>query len=204
MTSKGIIQRIIAVALFAVAWPFAAVAQGSRVVLDFPDLAAKAAESVDVTLDGPMLRLAGKFLSGSDSDERAVREMINGLQGIYVRSYTFDQEGAYDHRLADKIRAQLGPTWQKIVKVQSKREENVDIFVDTRGDAIAGLVIIAAEPKEFTVVNIVGPVDLDKLASLEGQFGIPRLSGDRQKDRDKDKAKDKAKDKDKVKGERHD
>jgi hypothetical protein len=38
--------------------------------------------------------------------------------------------------------------------------------------------IISAEPKEFTVVNIVGPVDLEKLAGLEGQFGIPRISGD--------------------------
>jgi hypothetical protein len=27
------------------------------------------------------------------------------------------------------------------------------------------------------VVNIVGPIDLDKIASLQGQFGIPRLTG---------------------------
>jgi len=35
-----------------------------------------------------------------------------------------------------------------------------------RGDAITGLLIISAEPKEFTVVNIVGPVDLEKLVKL--------------------------------------
>jgi hypothetical protein len=165
------------IALSAIGWPqAAAAADGKRIVLDFPDLAQRATETVDVTLDGPMLRLAGRFLSTSDSDERAVREMINGLEGIYVRSYEFDADGAYDPQLADKVRAQLGPTWKKIVKVTSKRSDNVDIYTDMRGEAVAGLIIISAEPREFTVVNIVGPIDLEKLASLEGQFGIPRIS----------------------------
>lgn len=172
------------IALSAMAWPqAAAAAEGRRIALDFPELSAKASETVDVTLDGPMLRLAAKFLSSEDSDERAVREMINGLEGIYVRSYQFDADGAYDSHLAEKVRAQLGPTWKKIVRVTSKRDENVDIYTDMRGDAVAGLIIISAEPREFTVVNIVGPVDLEKLASLEGQFGIPRISRKRESEK---------------------
>ena len=35
--------------------------------------------------------------------------------------------------------------------------------------------VISAEPKEFTVVNIVGPINLEKLTKLEGQFGVPDL-----------------------------
>jgi len=31
------------------------------------------------------------------------------------------------------------------------------------------------DPKELTVVNIVGPVDLSKLSKLEGNFGVPDL-----------------------------
>lgn len=163
--------------LAALVLPLTASAQGTRLNLDFPDMAAKASETVDVTLDGAMLRLAGKFLS-NDPDERAAREMINGLAGIYVRSYEFDHEGEYDKSQAEVIRRQLGPTWKKIVKVASRTREDVDIYADTRGDAITGLLIISAEPKEFTVVNIVGPVDLEKLAALEGQFGIPDISRD--------------------------
>jgi hypothetical protein len=158
--------------------PFTAAAQGTRLNLDLPDMAAKATETVDVTLDGPMLRLAGKFLSSTDADERVAKEMINGLTGIYVRSYEFEHEGEYDKTQAERIRTQLGPTWKKIVKVASRTKEDVDIYVDTRGDAVAGLLIISAEPKEFTVVNIVGPVDIEKLAGLEGQFGIPHISRD--------------------------
>ena len=41
---------------------------------------------------------------------------------------------------------------------------------------ILGLAVIASEPREFTIVNIVGSIDIDKLAKLEGQFGIPRVS----------------------------
>jgi len=31
------------------------------------------------------------------------------------------------------------------------------------------------DDRELTIVNIVGPVNLDKLAKLEGQLGIPDL-----------------------------
>jgi hypothetical protein len=153
-----------------------------RVNLDFPALAEKAEEVVDVTLDASMLRLAAKFLSGHDKDERAVREMINGLEGIYVRSYEFAHEGEYDRGLADKIRSQLGPTWKPLVTVRSKTKENVNIMADMHGDKITGLVIIAAEPREFTIVHIHGPIDIDRLADLSGQFGIPEITKERNRD----------------------
>jgi hypothetical protein len=177
-TMTRFLVNLLLALIASAAVPFTASAQGTRINLDLPDLAAKASETTDVTLDGAMLRLAGKFLSSTDADERAAREMINGLTGIYVRSYEFDHEGEYDKSQAERIRTQLGPSWKKIVKVSSRTKEDVDIYADTRGDAITGLLIISAEPKEFTVVNIVGPVDLEKLAGLEGQFGIPHIYRD--------------------------
>jgi len=171
-----LLVNIMLALLATIAIPIAASAQGTRINLDFPDMAAKASETVDVTLDGAMLRLASRFLSSTDADERAAKEMINGLTGIYVRSYQFDHEGEYEKSQADRIRTQLGSSWKKIVKVSSRVKEDVDIYADTHGDAITGLLIISAEPKEFTVVNIIGPVDLEKLAGLEGEFGIPHIS----------------------------
>lgn len=162
---------ILTLALILVAVP----ASAQRINLDFPDLADRATEVVDVTLDANMLRLAAKFLSGADADERAVRDVIGGLEGIYVRSYEFDKEGEYDRGLIDKVKSQLGPTWKPLVTVRSKTKENVNIMADMRGDKIVGLVIIATEPREFTIVNINGPIDIDRLASLSGQFGIPEM-----------------------------
>src|SRR5437763_10977345 len=178
ITMSRYLMNLILALIAALALPITASAQGTRINLDLPDMASKASETVDVTLDGPMLRLAGKFLSSTGADERAAKEMINGLSGIYVRSYEFEHEGEYDKSQAERIRTQLGPSWKKIVKVSSRLKEDVDIYADTRGDAITGLLIISAEPKEFTVVNIIGPVDLEKLAGLEGQFGIPHISTD--------------------------
>ena len=51
----------------------------------------------------------------------------------------------------------------------------MDVFFKMEKNQIAGLVVIAAQLKELTFVNIVGPIDLDQLSSLSGQFGIPKV-----------------------------
>jgi hypothetical protein len=35
--------------------------------------------------------------------------------------------------------------------------------------------IVVAEPREFTVVNLSGTIDLDSLADLSGHFGMPKI-----------------------------
>ncbi len=167
---------------FTLALVVAVPVSAQRINLDLPglaDLADRADEVVDVTLDSTMLRLAAKFLGGNDPDEREVRSLINGLEGIYVRSYEFSKEGEYDRKLVDQIRSQLGPSWKPLVTVRSRTKDNVNIMADMRGDRVAGLVILSADPREFTVVNIVGDIDIDRLARLEGEFGIPRISKER-------------------------
>ena len=165
---------IVIALMLAVAVP----ASAQRLNIDFPDLEDRAIEVVDVTLDATMIRLASKFFSGRDADEREIRELLSGLQGIYVRSYTFAKDGEYDRKLIDRVKSQLGATWKPLVTVRSKTRDNVNIMADVRGDRINGLVIVASEPREFTVVNIVGNIDIDRLSRLEGEFGIPRISKD--------------------------
>ena len=169
-------RHSIVLALVFVCAFVASPASAQRINVDFPDLAEHAKEVVDVTLDAQMLRLASKFFSSGDSNERAVRDVVQRLEGIYVRSYEFDREGQYDRKIVDTIRRQLGPSWKRIVNVRSRDKENVEVYTDVRGDAITGLVVISAEPRELTIVNIVGPIDLDRLSHLEGQFGVPRIS----------------------------
>jgi hypothetical protein len=140
-------------------------------------LAAKATECVDVKLDGALLQLAGKFLSSEKADEAKVKNLIMGLKGIYVRSFEFDREGEYTPADVEAIRGQLrAPGWARIVGVVSKRDgENAEIYAKPQGDRIGGLVILAAEPKKLTIVNIVGTIDLNQLSELGGQFGIPQV-----------------------------
>jgi hypothetical protein len=155
-----------------------AAAQDARLDIGRIDgLAARAAETVEVSLDERLLRIAAKFLKNEDPDEARVKELVSGLKGVYVRVFEFDNPGEYSPGDLEGLRSQLqAPGWTKIVGVRSRRDsQNVDVHIKYQGDNVLGLSIIAAEPKELTVVNIVGPIDLEKLGQLEGQFGIPKL-----------------------------
>jgi hypothetical protein len=80
-----------------------------------------------------------------------------------------------------------GGTWSKILGVKSKKGgENVEVYLNIIGDQINGLAVLSIDPKEFTVVNIVGPIDLEKLSKLEGQFGVPDLGIEKDKTKKKD------------------
>jgi len=153
-------------------------AQDVTIPLNIERLSAKAVESVNVTVDGALLQLAAKFLSPSDPEQRAVKNLISNVKGVYVRSFEFAGPGQYSEADVDALRAQLkAPQWSRMVNVRSTRGgENVDVFFKMDKERIAGLVLIATEPHELTIVNIVGAIDLDQLASLGGYFGIPQVS----------------------------
>jgi hypothetical protein len=155
----------------------AARGQDVKIPANVERLAAKAVETVNVTVDGALLQLAGKFLSSTDPDQKQIKTLLGGLKGIYVRSFKFENEGEYSEADVESVRSQLrGQEWARIVNVTSKKGgDNVDVAYKMDKGKIAGLVVIAAEPKEFTIVNIVGPIDLDQLSSLGGQFGIPKV-----------------------------
>jgi len=157
-------------------------AQPPQIQIGLDDLAAKAKESVNISLDAAMLKLAGAFFSGGKKDKSSdadagTQKLISGLKNITVKSFTFDQEGLYKLAELDPVRAQLRTAgWGKMVGVQEKGELT-EVYTKSDGGQIAGLAVLAAEPKELTVVYIEGNIDLAKLADLAGHFGIPALPG---------------------------
>jgi hypothetical protein len=153
-------------------------AQTGRLDLRFDHLINQAEQTVDVNLEGAMLRLATQFLSSRDPESRRIREAVSGLTGIYVRSFEFEERGVYSAADLQKVRSQLDSTWQRIVTVRSKHRDNVEVFVRPGEKVARGIVIIAAEPTEFTVVQLVGDIDLEKLGDLNGEFGIPDIDID--------------------------
>ncbi|HSB27846.1 MAG TPA: DUF4252 domain-containing protein [Pyrinomonadaceae bacterium] len=139
-------------------------------------LATKASETVDVNIDERLIQIAAKVFSEKDEDEAQIKKLVTGLKGIYVKSFEFENENAYSPADIESIRMQLkGPAWSRLVNVTSKREGIVEVYLALSGENVIGLAVLSAEPKELTVVNIVGPVDLQKLAKLEGNLGIPDL-----------------------------
>lgn len=159
----------------------AAAAEPGRLQLpDFSALSKKATQSVDISLGPSLLQLAGGVIGDDgdgDANAAAVKDLIKGLKGIYVRSYTFDRTGEYSTADVKALRAQLlTPGWMPVVSTHDmKQGSTVDIYLLRNGDHTDGVAIIAAEPRELTIVNIVGPIDLARLARLQGQFGVPRV-----------------------------
>jgi hypothetical protein len=151
---------------------------------NFDGLADKASESITITLDEQLLKVAARFLSSDDPKDDDARKFLSGLRGIYVRSFTFRDDFVYPKTEIDAIRKQLtAPAWNQLIDVRSAKEQaNVGIYVslDAHNNA-NGLVIISTEPRQLTIVNIVGAIDLERLKNIEGKFGIPKMDIDVEK-----------------------
>ncbi|MGH9444461.1 MAG: DUF4252 domain-containing protein [Terriglobia bacterium] len=141
------------------------------------NLASRASNVVNVNLEGPLLKLAAAAM-GARNDagkQPAERSMLQQLKGIYVRSYEFDEPGEYSRSDVENVLKQLrSGGWTSIVNVDEKKKgaaaTTTNVYVMNDGGEVVGLAVVAAEPKELTVVNLVGPIDFAQLGSL-GQLG---------------------------------
>jgi hypothetical protein len=167
---RPVLTLALGAALAATLW-----AQQFKFNLDH--LASKASDSVDLSLNSSMLQFAGKFFDGKDPDEAKVKKLIGGIEGIYIKSFEFKNEGAYLPADLERVRSQLkAPEWSRIVGIKSSGEsENIEVWVRNENGKVSGVAILASEPRQLTVVNLVGNIDLDSLADLGGHFGIPKM-----------------------------
>ncbi|HZP17662.1 MAG TPA: DUF4252 domain-containing protein [Terriglobales bacterium] len=140
-------------------------------------LAEKAKEVNQVNLDAGQLRAAMNMFSGADDeDARQIRNVVSGIRSIQVRNLEFGDKGQYSKADVDAIRAQVSkmPGWTKIVESR-EAEEHDEVYLLTQNEKVAGLAVIAAEPKELTVVFINGSVSLNDLGKLHGVMGLPNI-----------------------------
>ena len=140
-------------------------------------LSEKAAQVTEVTLDGSLLDFARKIIQSADDNDDEVKQLssiMKNIKGIYIKSFEFDEASQYSKADVDAIRSQLtSPRWVKIVQSIDKRtNEYNEIYLLKNGEQVLGVVILVAEAKELTVVNIVGDVPVEKIAALERHFGV--------------------------------
>ena len=104
-----------------------------------------------------------------------MQQLIDGITGIYVKSFEFDAPNVYTESDVEAVRKQVsGAGWSRVVSVREKGELT-EIYFWKERDTNGGLVVISAETNELTVVNIVGRVDLASLGALGPM--IPKLPG---------------------------
>lgn len=201
--------RIATIILGAATLIAPALAQQSPSPLQLPtsvekELGARAANVTEVTLGKGMLDFAAKFMDKSDKDQVAVKQLIEGLDGIYVRDYEFDKEGQYSTDQLEQLRQAFStPEWTPMVHVRETKAggESTDVMMKMVNGEPQGIFVLDAEPKELAIVLILGPIRMDQLSELSGLSGLSEL-GDIGKDasgKDKDD-KDKLDKKDKKGG----
>lgn len=159
------------------AHPLITAAADSKGRLDLPsftNLQSKATEVVDITLGAWPLALASKFMEADDAESVEVKKLISGIKSIVVRSYEFDHDFAYSKEDVDAVRAQLtAPGWTQLAQVRKRgRAQDVDVYVALDDDKATGFAIVASEPRKFTILNIVGSIDLDQIAKLQHHMDL--------------------------------
>jgi len=158
--------------------PALAAAQDAALKLpDFGPLAGKAIDSVNITLGPLLLRMAGAFVDGKDADGAATKKILAGITSIQVRSFEFATDFAYSSADIDAVRQQLAaPGWSQLMQVHNRdKNENVDMYLLVENNRTKGFALITSEPRQFTIINIVGSINVEDLPKLENQLHLPKV-----------------------------
>jgi hypothetical protein len=141
----------------------AAARTGELRIPNYDHLNRKASDKTSLSLSGPLLRLALKLSDADDQDPD--RQLLAQLKRVQVRSYEFATDHAYTQDDVDIVRRQLEtPQWSQLVKVRNAKEnEQVDVFICIENGETRGFAIISAEPRELTIVNIVGSISVEQM-----------------------------------------
>ena len=188
---KNIMTGRMALIVLMISTALPSLGQGARLELkNLESLKSKASEVTDVSLDGSMLQLASQAMANEkDPDLAKAKDVINKLKGVYVKTFEFKEKNQYSAADLEPIRAQLRDSnWSKAVDVQERESgESTEVYLMKEGESLIGLAVLVAEPRELTVVNIVGPIELDKLGGLAGMMGKFDIGPDGLKVRSKGK-----------------
>lgn len=173
----GVLVGALAFSTLSLADGKASAAESGRLTLpDFHALESQATESTVVTLGPWLLHFAGHFADRNDPDGAATRRVLANIKSITIHSYEFDRDFVYSRADVDAVRAQLrAPNWNRLAQVRSRDRDNVDIYVSTENDQTTGLAVISSEPRELTIINIVGSISADDLQRLSLHLDMPGL-----------------------------
>ncbi|MBN2371895.1 MAG: DUF4252 domain-containing protein [Vicinamibacteria bacterium] len=185
--------------------PAASMAQGARLKLDnWGDLASRAKEVVNITIDKETMGWASQGFSSKGGDAAELRDLMKELEGVYVQVIEFDKDGAPSWEelieVTSSVRQQLdGPQWTPIVSVTEKKKRGqtemvrISLFKNASGEP-GGLAIFVLEPDEVVLVNLVGRVRLDQLGRIgkalgkQGKFKLGDDTGSKGKQKSEKKA----------------
>lgn len=130
--------------------------------------------TVEINLEGALLRMVAAATRGEDP---GFAQVISNLKGIQVQVFplTGVEEGAVRTKIGRAVRLLEDRGWKATVRVREKDEESY-IYLKESGDQILGLTVLAfTAGEEAALINIVGKLDPAQLERLGRNLDIPHL-----------------------------
>ena len=131
--------------------------------------------SVEINLEGPLLRMVAESTRGDDPE---FSKLMAGLKAIRVQVFPLKENGgagALRPKIDRAVRRLEESGWLSTVRVREKDSETY-IYVKQAGGQIVGLTILALDSKEeAALINIVGTLDPAQIGRLGRDLSIPQL-----------------------------
>lgn len=129
--------------------------------INFDALAAKAKDKAEITLEGPLLTQALQMAPDK------VKGAVANVSRVMDRHYEFQNTGQYSDSDLDAVRKQVSNSagWSRVLNVKEEHE-STEIYMLSQNGKPGGFLLISAEPKELTVVHVVGSIDLASLREV--------------------------------------
>jgi hypothetical protein len=136
-------------------------------------IASKATSSTEMGFDESALKSTSGILKDDKSTEGLAKKTVEGLNGFFLRSYEF-KNGDFKvdeiKPLLDQLKA---PNWKPFLR-NKEDGELVEIWWHLTNGTVDGVLLVAAEKQELTVINAMGISKPEDLAKLK-DFGIPSI-----------------------------
>ncbi len=137
-------------------------------------VAAKAKSTTEMGMDGATIQSTARALDDKKKDESAVKSALAAVKGFFLRSYEFEQ-GQFKlddiKPLTDQLKA---PNWIRFLR-NKEADEQTEIWWHVTNGETDGMLLIAAESNELTVINAIGVADLSALGMLKNLGGVGDL-----------------------------
>lgn len=174
--------RVVSAAVFAVLILVSGLRTAGAQIEDHPgyfpidrfSILAEDSLSLEINLNKALLRLVAAAV-GDEEPEFA--ELVRGLESIRVR---VAEPGAFDVAalrggLAEATDWLESRGWSTMLRLREEEEE-VYVYLRATEDEMQGITVLAMEADgEAVLVNVVGSLDPERLASLAEALDIPQL-----------------------------
>lgn len=149
--------------------------QPGYVPIEQLDLFPREKLSVEINLEGALLRLMAAAARGADPE---FSSLIAGLKAIKVQAVPVSglDEEALRSKIGRTVRWLEDHGWTSTMKVREHGEETY-LYLKEIDGKISGLTLLSLEPgDEAVVINIVGRIDPEQLGRLSQSLDLPDVN----------------------------